>query len=287
MKKKIGILLICILAAGTLSGCATRHVSNVVRDITESAIENRINKIEQTKETDGMPNLSNLEVAGDEWDVPSESEEKEELGIISGGDMSTLDTDYSKVKWGTSYTVPGAEGINISVTYCMSDINTLVVGVTNMYNQPVSVYMEGEALSENGQGVGNTVFYADALGSANTVVTTIYCSEPSDGRISWNNISVNLSDGTYVPWEADWAINRGDDGAIVLEYGINGYDKMTMGTIYGLILDQNGYVLDVNFDMNYDTINAGETAYGNLSYWGLDDYVSDIRGAAMFINPVK
>ena len=204
-----------------------------------------------------------------------------------GDPVSVNETDYSKVNWGVTYPIDGYEGITISVTPYVDDYGTwyLVVGVTSLYEGQVTFSGSAEAKDANGNIIGDTFAYID-IGGGNTNIFTIRCDEGTtpNGEIHWEDIKITDSYKEYVPWAADWNIASNGDNELVLNYTITNDSSATVGQVYGLLLDTNGYVIDVFSDYVSD---VGTTITDSDSIYRTDIIRSGAADVAFFANPTK
>lgn len=204
-----------------------------------------------------------------------------------GDPVSVNETDYSKVNWGVTYPIDGYEGITVSVTPYVDDYGTwyLVVGVTSLYEGQVTFSGSAEAKDANGNIIGDTFAYID-IGGGNTNIFTIRCDEGTtpNGEIHWEDIKINDSYKEYVPWAADWDISSNGDNELVLNYTITNASSASVGQVYGLLLDANGYVIDVFSDYVSDT---GTTITDSDSIYRTDIIRSGAADVAFFANPTK
>ena len=204
-----------------------------------------------------------------------------------GDPVSINETDYSKVNWGVTYPIDGYEGITVSVTPYVDDYGTwyLVVGVTSLYEGQVTFSGSAEAKDANGNIIGDTFAYID-IGGGNTNIFTIRCDEGTtpNGEIHWEDIRINDSYKEYVPWAADWNITSNGDNELVLDYTITNASSASVGQVYGLLLDANGYVIDVFSDYVSD---EGTTITDSDSIYRTDIVRSGATDVAFFANPTK
>lgn len=215
------------------------------------------------------------------------SEDSNSAGITSATELddstreqlSKLDTDYSKIAWGSTYSIfENYPGVVISVTPFVDYDNTgLVVGITNLYDTPIEVHGSLSALASDDSVVGNAYLYKSCVSAGDTAVEYIHCDSAPDGRILWED--AKMSDSTYkgASWTADYEITGNPaDGKINVSYNAQTAGKITDACI--LLLDSNGYVLAATYD--YPDGNAG-----SLSIYGTPEVLSKTESLAIFINP--
>lgn len=204
-----------------------------------------------------------------------------------GDPVSVGETDYSKVNWGVTYPIDGYEGITVSVTPYVDDYGTwyLVVGVTSLYEGQVTFSGSAEAKDANGNIIGDTFAYID-IGAGNTNIFTIRCDDGTtpNGEIHWEDIKISDSYKEYVPWAADWTIDSNGNNEIVLNYTITNASSASVGQVYGLLLDSNGYVIDVFSDYVSD---EGTTITDSDSIYRTNIINSGATDVAFFANPTK
>lgn len=124
--------------------------------------------------------------------------------------LANLQTDYNKINWGVSYSLDEQlPYLVVSIApYVVYDEIHLLIGFTNLYNDNISLSGEAVALGADDAEIGSTYIYTGAIGGGNTVLADINCGDQKpDGRIRWKEITSETDTlTTYVPWEADWAI---------------------------------------------------------------------------------
>lgn len=198
--------------------------------------------------------------------------------------LNKLDTDYSKVRWDVQYSPKGMDGIIISVSsYMEGKYPYLLVAFTNIYNQDVTVSAEGYAKGKSGQEVGDIFIYEEAIRPGNTVTKAIYCDSTPTGEIHWDTIEMPKVYGTSTYWEGDWTFTTDADGYYKLDYSLKADDYMTPGYVTALLLDANGYIVDVAYDYNID---KGYSGYGSIDFY-TKEFNSKVVDVAMFANPLK
>lgn len=198
--------------------------------------------------------------------------------------LDSLETDYSKVKWGVQYSPTGMDGIVISVApYTENSSIMLLVAITNLYNEDVTFSAEAIAKGTSGQEIGKGSFYECAIRPGNTVVKSIYCDDVPTGEIHWDSIELPTVYDKSVYWESDWTIQTDKDGYYEVPYRITSSESMTPGTVTAVILDASGNILAVEDDYN---IEEGTDLSGTISL-----YTNDLGGKpadlAMFANPLS
>ena len=205
--------------------------------------------------------------------------------------LSTLETDYKKVKWGAVYSFSDEmPGIVISVTPCLSySGNGLIVAITNLYDEPISFTGSAAAKGKNDEILGDTFIYEDCIGSGSTIIKLIDCgSELPDGRVRWEDCSAVISTYTYTPWAGDYKVTGNPaDGYLTVDYSLYSTEgeACSVGAVGVLLLDENGYVLYATTDYVSD-IEAGATISSSASFWGEENILSQTKNVAMFANTV-
>lgn len=206
--------------------------------------------------------------------------------------LDNLDTDYVKVNWKIRYPLSeDYENIIISIApTSIYDMQCLVVAVTNLYDYPLNVSLDGAALDSAGKDASSFYFTVDSLGSGNTMTFVVFGENGNDpdGSLSFSNIIVSeYTYSTYIPWVADWSAKRTDTG-VSFEYDIyNEYNyDMTVGLLYVFLTDSNNDIVAIGTDYLYNEISAGDS-YPSTINITLDELnVSRVSGAAMFANSV-
>lgn len=195
-------------------------------------------------------------------------------------ELNKLETDYSKIYWGSSYSIfENYPGVVVSVApYVDYDKTGLVVGITNLYDVPIQIYGNLSALSADGGISGTAYLYKPCIGAGDTAMEYIHCDTAPDGRILWEDAAISDSIYQSVNWTSNYKLSGNPaDGQIDIAYSVQTTGKITDSCI--LLLDEKGNILAATYD--YPENNAGSlTIYGNADVLGM---ASDI---AMFINPV-
>ena len=220
---------------------------------------------------------------------PTTTTEEEPTTTTEVGDpVSVNETDYSKVNWGVTYSpLEDMPGVTISVTP-MIDGNgtyTLIVGVTNMYNVPINFSGQANAKDSAGNYIGDAFIYLSSIGYGNTAIATIYCPDGvPNGEIHWDELQISEGYSEYVPWAADWDATAPDANTLELSYSVTMTESTNPGDVYGLILDDKGFVIDVFHDYVSD---KGTTVSSSTSKYRKDITQLGVSDVALFINPTK
>lgn len=234
-------------------------------------------------------NYPSIDTPAEDIDTPTEevtlTEDTDSTETTS--DIFTESTEYNKVNWGTSYTLPDYDGITVSVTPYVDAYNcyNLVVGVTSEYTETLTLSAEVTARDDNGNDIGDSYIYLD-LGEDNTSIFIIHCDDDTipNGELHWEDIRVSENYKTYVPWSINYSVDAIDNNDLSLTYTIMSNEEATPGYVYGLLLDPDGYVIDVFDDYVSDTsdyIEDEDTLYRqNITSYDLSDI-------AIFTTPTK
>lgn len=205
-----------------------------------------------------------------------------------GDPVSVEDTDYSKVNWGVTYSpIEDMPGVTISVTPMVDDCGTytLILGVTNMYNVPINFSGQANAKDAKGNYIGDAFIYLSSIGYGNTSIATIYCPDGvPNGEIHWDELKISEGYSEYVPWAADWDASAPDANTLELSYSVTMTESTNPGDVYGLILDDKGFVIDVFHDYVSD---KGTTVSSSTSKYRKDITKLGVSDVALFINPTK
>lgn len=201
---------------------------------------------------------------------------------------STAITDYNKVNWGVSYPVDGFPEITISVTPAVDDYGNgvLIIGITNNYDAPVTFSGTAKAKDTSGNYVGESFLFFRSIGSGNTVIDKITCYDGAvpSGEITWEDIQIDNGSAAYIPWKMEWQISNDGEDTAVLNYSITLSESAAPGEIYGLILDKDGFVID----MFYDYLDTEGTQFdGELKCYRQGIVNLGVNDVALFLNPVK
>lgn len=198
--------------------------------------------------------------------------------------LNKLGTDYTKVNWGVQYSPKGMDGIIISVApYMDGRYSYLLVAVTNIYNEDVTFSASGYAKGKSGQEVAELSFYEDAIRPGNTIAKAVYCDSTPTGEIHWDEIELPKVYSTSASWEGDWTFSKDTDGYYQIEYNVESNDYMNPGYVTALLLDKNGYVVDVAYDY---TADKGYYVSGCIQFFQ-NEFNSKIYDVAIFTNPLK
>lgn len=285
--KKLSVMAVvvaatCMLAAcgkqGTVNSQATgESVATVSSETQESStFQEEISESGNSKE-EKMENA---------WsDGSTASEDQDALSLLA-----SLDTDYAKVSWGTSYSIfDDLPGLVVSLTPCMQyDSYGLVVAITNLYNEEMTFAGNAVALDQDGNEIGEMYIYEPNIGTGNTAVAVIDCGQSMpDGRIQWTECETLETTASYVPWEADYQVTGNPaEECLNVEYSFYASDgtACTDATVTVCLLDEDGLVIGVGADY-IPELGEDENYGGTISVYGDKDILALTKGVAMFANP--
>ena len=181
----------------------------------------------------------------------------------------------------------------MSVTpYVSYDQISLLVAITNLYDEDISFSGSANALGEGDAVVGSSFMYHPAIGSGNTVVSTISCADGiPDGRIKWEECDISSDTyQEYVPWEGDYEVS-GNPGEGTLSISYKVYpateEAIEPGTVTIVLLDEGGNIMALGNDYVDETVKAGEEYEGTIDIFEDKEMLSRVKGAAMFVDSVK
>ena len=208
--------------------------------------------------------------------------------------LENLDTDYHNIRWGVVYPMDEElQGLVVSVTpYVSYDQISLLVAITNLYDEDISFSGSANALGEGDAVVGSSFMYHPAIGSGNTVVSTISCADGiPDGRIKWEECDISSDTyQEYVPWEGDYEVS-GNPGEGTLSISYKVYpateEAIEPGTVTIVLLDEGGNIMALGNDYVDETVKAGEEYEGTIDIFEDKEMLSRVKGAAMFVDSVK
>lgn len=200
--------------------------------------------------------------------------------------MNDLQTDYNKINWGVEYSpFEDMPGIVVSVSPMLDNFGdpSLLVGVTNLYEEPITITAEGTAKDLNGNANNGDIFiFADSLGSGCTYTNVLHCNEIPSGEIHWDSFETGNSYKTPVYWEGDWSLGGTKDNT-TLTYTINKNEEADTGEVMAFALDEKGFVVYtfVKYSSSEDKdVTDSIESYEDLSTYGIKD-------VALFVNPLK
>ena len=206
--------------------------------------------------------------------------------------LSKLDTDYNKINWGVTYSMfEELPNFVISVTpYMRYGEYYLLIGMTNLYKEPMDFTASAVAYDADGNEIGDTFIYINAIGGANTALSLIPCGDKMpDGRIHWEEAELKESSfSKYIPWELDYSLTgKASDGVLTASYGIYSANKDTLSDVnlFCVLTDENGYVLSLGSDYLLEDVPAGETYEGEIKIYEDEAVLSAVKGIAFFANP--
>lgn len=300
MKKKSLLMFMGIVLVLSLTACSVKKEVDIkeasvneVSDIQEeSDVEPEVVEGEDFEEVESLDETDEEEIA----DVEEESEDKKgtlttvALEADVKGALASLDTDYQRVYWGVQYSLfEDYPGIVVSVTPCqIFDDNAIIVAITNLYDANYSFTADATALGTDGSDIGNNFIFRPNIGPGNTVIEYINCGENiPDGRIHWDNCSLEESLTTYVPWEADYEAKMSDaKDSIIVDYSIYASDgtECRGDLLTVLFLDETGFVLGIAEDV-FDDIPKDEKQQSSVEFYADKMILSQVKGLAMFTNP--
>jgi hypothetical protein len=208
--------------------------------------------------------------------------------------LAKLDTDYSKVQWGVVYSLSEEfPGCVVSVApFEFGKRHKLVVAITNLYESELTVSASVEAKAADDSILGKSYIFAHHLGSTNTMIETIDCGDAQlpDGRIRWTDLRIRTEDKKYyTPWESDWEMSgnpedRNVQGKVTM-YEANG-GQIGTGGLYGLLLDEQGYILADGCDfVDEEKIKDGK-ASAEINFYGDEEVLKKTKDMALFSNPI-
>lgn len=208
--------------------------------------------------------------------------------------LENLGSDYSNINWGVVYPVDEqSQGLVISIApYIAYDEVNLMVAITNLYDKAVSFTASASALGENDAVVGDTFLYYSAIGSGNTVVSSIACRDGMpDGRIRWEDCDITLDTfQEYIPWEGDYEVSGNPaEGSLTVSYTVYSATKEAIepGLVTIALLDEKGNIMAVGCDYVDETVEAGDEYQGTIKVYEDEELLSHVKGAAMFVESVK
>lgn len=282
MKKRFLSLILALSVTLSMTACGS-HAA------TEGASETATVETEAEKET---------ETGTDVWEDPDgagetgqeQSSEADGYGTASplGEELETaigsLDTDYSKIAWGVTYSpFENSPGIVFSIAPALHENDLcMIVAVTNLYSGDVDVSGYGTAKGMEGEDIAVFTLSAKAIGGGSTYLQKVDCSSFPSGQIKWEDLEVSLSNEKYVPWEADWELaGSAAEDSYSLNYTITAEDTCRAGTVWALLLDSDHNIVSVY--SAYDNAE-GNTIQGSIpGISGIDRL--GVTDAAIFVNP--
>ncbi len=208
--------------------------------------------------------------------------------------LANLQTDYNKINWGVSYSLDEQlPYLVVSIApYVVYDEIHLLIGFTNLYNDNISLSGEAVALGADDAEIGSTYIYTGAIGGGNTVLADINCGDQKpDGRIRWKEITSETDTlTTYVPWEADWAIeDHISDSYLTVNYEFYGAGGQAIvpGEVNFVLLDEQGNVLAKDMTYLGDEVAAGEKYAGSEDIYSDKELLSATKDMAIFATSTK
>ncbi len=197
--------------------------------------------------------------------------------------LDNLETDYGKINWDVQYSPKNMDGIIISEAAYMEDKYPYVlVGITNIYNQDVTFSGKGTATGKGGKEVASFSVFEEAIRPGSTILKAVYCDGTPTGEIYWEDLDLPNVYGESTYWEGDWALSTDSDGYYKVDYSLTSDDYMTPGYVTIVLLDKNGYVLDVAYDYNN---TKGYSVSDSISFY-TKDFGGKVVDGAMFTNPL-
>lgn len=241
-------------------------------------------------------NTENTEPA--DPDVSGATEDPSVAAAAPEGDvtqlLANLQTDYNKINWGVSYSLDEQlPYLVVSIApYVAYDEIHLLIGFTNLYNDNISLSGEAVALGADDAEIGSTYIYTGAIGGGNTVLADINCGDQKpDGRIRWKEITSETDTlTTYVPWEADWAIeDHISDSYLTVNYEFYGAGGQAIvpGEVHFVLLDEQGNVLAKDMTYLGDEVAAGEKYAGSEDIYSDKELLSATKDMAIFATSTK
>lgn len=199
-------------------------------------------------------------------------------------ELNSLETDFTKVTWGVIYTPGELDHLVVSCTPYMDGSSCyLIVALTNLYDEDITVSADAVCLGEDDQEIGDFTVFDEAIRPQSTVIHNVYCSDFPSGAIHWNTISLENVYEESAYWEADWAVTTDSDGYYQVDYTLyNENTDIEPDYVWTLALDENGYVR--GYAYSYDPTSGREIS-GTAPFYknSFDETVTDI---AFFANPI-
>ena len=302
--KKVNSVIVAALMATCLAGCSPVTVINYGR-LVKQGIDSASNSSASSAEDDfelndileqeySIQNGTDFEYDDSLDDTDDASVSFGEPKVTSSGayiyvsdevwqHLNNLETDYSKVNWGVVYSPDDMEGLVISIApYSDGYSSFLIVGLTNLYDKDIAVSAGGYAKDTSGNKTGDLYVYETCIGPGNTAIQLIYCDSVPTGEIHWDEISLENVYRESAAWEADWVIKTDEYGYPSVPYSIYSESNMSLGSVWGFILDSQGNILGCSSDYNAE---AGTNLSGSISYYNEVDLTG--VSLALFANPVK
>ena len=285
MKRVIGLVTTTALAISMLTGCVRVTIDDG-RDTPQNSVSTTEASVEDTSKEVGEAAENETDSSTDAQALNATLNLDKRVKVESPycpdevvDFLNSLETDFTKVKWGVVYPVTDMEGIIISVTpYMKGTESHLIIGITNLYDQDLTIKSEGFAKDTSGNNTADLKFEDKGVGAGNTVIHDVTCKDFPSGEISWTGIEIPDTSAEYVLWDGNWAL--GND--MEFSYEFTGEKDMVPGEITALLLDSEGYVLDCITDNN---TNVGKTASGSMKS-DYDDSSNELSNVAMFVNPI-
>ena len=288
--KKLSVMAVVVAATCVLAACGKQGTVNLqpTGESLESveSVSSEAQESSASQEEISESGKSKEEKVENAWtDGNTTVEDQDALSLLA-----SLDTDYSKVYWGVSYSVfEDLPGLVVSLTPCMQyDSYGLVVAITNLYDEEMTFAGNAVALDSEGNEIGETYIFEPNIGTGNTAVAVIDCGQSMpDGRVQWTECETMETTADYVPWEADYQVT-GNPAEEYLSVDYNFY--ASEGTacedaeVIVCLLDEDGLVIGVGSDY-ISEIGEGENYGGTINVYGDKDVLALTQGVAMFANP--
>ena len=291
--KKLSVMAVVVAATCMLAACGKQGTVNSqpageslesVESLSSEAQESSASE-EGTEEISESGKSKEEKVENAWTDGNTTVEDQDALSLLA-----SLDTDYSKVYWGVSYSVfEDLPGLVVSLTPCMQyDSYGLVVAITNLYDEEMTFAGNAVALDSEGNEIGETYIFEPNIGTGNTAVAVIDCGQSMpDGRVQWTECETMETTADYVPWEADYQVS-GNPAEEYLSVDYTFY--ASEGTacedaeVIVCLLDEDGLVIGVGSDY-ISEIGEGGNYGGTINVYGDKDILALTQGVAMFANP--
>ncbi len=293
-KKHVWGLVLCIAAMSVFAGCGSgTGQSQSTPDTAEEVIEETA-AVETEQETGGAEEAVNETITVTECDVSSLNAQPVTEGEYALNEdikymLGQLETDYNKVNWDSEF-VPFKDSTVFSAASYDTGNDTYyyILAITNLGPEPITVSGEGHVKGEDGQNIGDLYLFADCIGSANTYVTSVYCSDIPNGEVEWTSLKEEPASvyQKYVPWEADWTVENDPDSeipAIRIVYDIYANETFDTCILNGLVLNEDGKIVDTFTDFVSEPtseIKSSVSTYKDYSSLGVTDM-------ALFANTIK
>ena len=228
---------------------------------------------------------------GDESEPEPVSDPYASLSPEVGKVLSTIESDYSKIRWGVIY--PLSEqypGVVVSISpYDTDPYHYLAVAVTNVHSVEVTFTGSMEAKSDDSSVIGMGSFYEEHLGPGQTIISLLYCGTDKlpDGRIHWSDVQIKKAeDDRYIPWEADWSLSKSPGyRSAKAELAVTGDGgDPHLKKVDGLLIDDKGFILSGAEAYVYDIKPQEGRISTELEFYATEHALERISDMAVFAN---